>query len=55
MGTAHGHVVRDELLKLQKKGQFPDEPVKKKRRTNSLPDVLPTTDIKEVSLGGVLL
>jgi hypothetical protein len=30
VGTAHGHVVRDELLKLQKKGQFPDEPVKKK-------------------------
>ena len=24
-GTGHGHVAEDELLKLKKKGQFPDD------------------------------
>ncbi len=27
-GTGHGHVAQAELLKLQKSGQFPDEPVR---------------------------
>jgi hypothetical protein len=27
-GTVHGHVAQAELLKLQKSGQFPDEPVR---------------------------
>jgi hypothetical protein len=43
---------------LQKGGQFPDEPVRIKRSTNSLcnlPDVLPLPDRKEISLGGLLL
>ena len=56
-GTGHGHVVQAELLKLQKSGQFPDELVKNKRRTNSLcnlPDVLAIAGIKEIALGGLL-
>ncbi len=32
-GTVHGHVVQDQLLNLQKWGQFPDEPVSYYRRT----------------------
>ncbi len=27
-GTDHGQITQDELLKLQKRGQFPDEPVR---------------------------
>ena len=27
-GPGHGHVVRVELLKMSKNGQFPDEPVR---------------------------
>ncbi len=27
-GTVHGQIVQDELLKLQKSGQFPDETVR---------------------------
>jgi hypothetical protein len=46
------------LRKLKKSGQFPDEPVKNKSRTNSLcnlPDVLATALIKETAVGDLLL
>ncbi len=49
-----GHVAEAELLKMQKGGQFPDEPVYKSR-TNSLLNVLETTGIKETDVGGLLL
>ncbi len=51
-------IVMTELLKLQKRGQFPDEPsCKNKILINSLwslPDVLAIAGIKEIALGGLL-
>jgi hypothetical protein len=48
-----------ELLKLSKRGQFPDEPVRIKdsqvHNVNSLPDVLGIPRIKEITLEGRLL
>ena len=42
-GTDNGHVEQTELLQLKKSGQF------------NLPDVLTIGDIKEISLGRLLL
>ena len=47
-GTGHGDVVQDELLRLKKNGQFPDDLV---NSLCNLPDVLTITDIKEITLG----
>ncbi len=57
-GTGHGQITEDELLTLQKSGQFPDEPVRILSHTNSLckrPDVLVIEGIKKIELGGRLL
>ena len=57
-GTGHGHVAQDELLKLQKSGQFPDELVKiegAQIHYVASEDVLPITGIKEIPLEERLL
>ena len=58
-GTCHAHVAQAEILKLQKSGQFPDEPVSIKvsqlEFTMYLQDVLATAGINEMVLGGLLL
>ncbi len=56
-GTS-GWITETELLNPQKSGQFPDDPAKKKRLTNSQcsrPDVLTIEVMKEIVLEGRLL
>ena len=51
-------LIRKELPKVKKRGQFPDESAKNKRHTNSqcrCPDVLVIAGIKEIPLEGRLL
>jgi hypothetical protein len=53
----HGYVAQAELLKMQKRGQFPNELVKI-QDTNSQckrPDVLAIAGIKEIEVEGRLL
>jgi hypothetical protein len=55
----HGHVSQVEILKVEKRGQFPNDPVRIKRTqiqyvTFQGPDVLGIEDMKEVTIGGLL-
>jgi hypothetical protein len=54
-GTGHGQIAQAELLKLQKNGQIPDEPVRIKGAQIHYVNVLAIADIKEIALEGRLL
>ena len=60
-GTGHGQIAQAELLKLQKSGQFPDEPVRIKVSqihyvtSQTGPDVLGIVVTNDTVLGGLLL
>ena len=54
----HWQIAQAELLKLQKNGQFPDDPSKNSNLMNSLcnlPEVLVIVDINATTVGGLLL
>ena len=55
-GTGHGRIEQAELLKVQKRGQFPDESVRIKGAPVHYVNVLGMTDIKEIEIesGGKL-
>ena len=55
--SGHGQIPQAELLKLQKNGQFPNEPVRIKGAQIHYVniDVLAISDIKKIELEGRLL